>query len=41
MSHRKIEYQPNAKLARAAEAYRGKWVVIVRNEPGPFAGCCR
>lgn len=32
MPHRKITYQPNAKLARQAEAYRGKWVVIVRDE---------
>lgn len=32
MPHRKIDYQPNEKLARQAEAYRGKWVVIVRDE---------
>jgi len=29
---RKINYQPNEKLARALEAHKGKWVVIVEDE---------
>lgn len=32
MPHRKIDDQPNEKLARQAQGYRGKWVVIVRDE---------
>lgn len=32
MPHREITYQPGERLAKRAEAYRGKWVVIVRDE---------
>lgn len=29
---RKLTYQPNEKLMRAAEAYKGKWIVVLRDE---------
>lgn len=29
---KKFDYQPNEKLAKTLESYRGKWVVIDRDE---------
>lgn len=29
---RKLTYQPNEKLMRAAKAYKGKWIAVLRDE---------
>jgi len=32
MKERKLTYQPNEKLMKAAQAYKGKWIVVLRDE---------